>query len=377
MRTTDFQLLDDAIRIHWGNATQTDYPLIWLRDNDPADLHPDTEERTFDLTSVSLDIQPHHCTIVNDGLELRWPDKEHDSHYEFTWLLTHQPGKKLHDPADVDQDLWNRASLKQIPRFCANACMNSDDALLDALLLVKSKGIAIFEGLPDEQLSGEKLGDLIGFKRRTNFGVTFDVVNKPEPNNLAYTALTLPLHIDLTNQESIPGYQFLHCCENTASGGESVFADGYKICADLHDNNPEFFEILSQTPLPWRFHDEDCDIRFHRPIIDQRDDGRFTQFAFNAHIMDIPDLKPKELQRFYAAYQSLMKRMRQEDYAIKHQLSSGEMVMFDNRRVLHGRSAFDPHSGSRHLRGFYVDHNEVNSRIRVLSRPKDQTVAEA
>ena len=49
-------------------------------------------------------------------------------------------------------------------------------------------------------------------------------------------------------------------------------------------------------------------------------------------------------------------------------LAPGEMAMFDNTRVLHGRTAFDPSSGDRHLRGYYIEKNEIDSRIRVLSR---------
>jgi gamma-butyrobetaine dioxygenase len=32
-------------------------------------------------------------------------------------------------------------------------------------------------------------------------------------------------------------------------------------------------------------------------------------------------------------------------------LAAGQMVAFDNRRVLHGREAFDPSTGRRFLQG--------------------------
>jgi gamma-butyrobetaine dioxygenase len=63
-----------------------------------------------------------------------------------------------------------------------------------------------------------------------------------------------------------------------------------------------------------------------------------------------------------------MIRMRDPRYVIRYSLSPGEMVAFDNRRVLHGRTAFDATSGDRHLRGYYIEQNEIDSRIRVLSR---------
>ena len=41
------------------------------------------------------------------------------------------------------------------------------------------------------------------------------------------------------------------------------------------------------------------------------------------------------------------------------------MAAFDNRRILHGREAFDPNTGFRHLRGCYVDRGEFDSRLRI------------
>ena len=193
---------------------------------------------------------------------------------------------------------------------------------------------------------------MIGFKRRTNFGTTFEVVNNPSPNNLAYTALPLPLHTDLPNQEQIPGYQFLHCLRNSVTGGASVFADGFRICTDLRAQAPEDFDLLSGLQIPWRFHDENDDVRFRRSIIELDSMGDLSGLAFNAHIADVPDLPSSQLLDFYQAYQGLMQRIREPQYRICHTLGPGEMVMFDNRRVLHGREGFDPGSGERHLRGF-------------------------
>lgn len=60
--------------------------------------------------------------------------------------------------------------------------------------------------------------------------------------------------------------------------------------------------------------------------------------------------------------------LRDPAYAVSLKLGSGEMVVFDNRRVLHGREAFNPATGYRHLHGCYVDRGEWDSRIRVLAR---------
>ena len=59
----------------------------------------------------------------------------------------------------------------------------------------------------------------------------------------------------------------------------------------------------------------------------------------------------------------------------RFKLQAGEMVVFDNRRILHGRDAFDPSTGHRLLKGFYVDRGEFDSKIRMLAYATDHPPA--
>lgn len=357
-----------CLAVRWNDESVTEFPFIWLRDNDVAELHATTRERTFDLTRVPIDIEPSEIACETACVRLWWPDRDDCSVYAADWLFRHRPGIPRQDPATVRQQLWNAAQLDPLPRFSASDCRDNPATLAEALRTVKSKGLILFHGLEQTTEAAYEFANVIGFKRQTNFGVTFEVVNKPDPNNLAYTADALPLHIDLTNQELVPGYQFLHCIRNEATGGESIFADGYRICADFAAACPDYFETLKRISIPCRFHDETCDIRRHRPVISQAANGEFTQLVFNAHLADVPDMPIDDIIEFYEAYQALMKLARGSQYSIRFMLEPGEMVMFDNRRVMHGRGAFDPSSGVRHLCGYYIDRNEVDSRLRVLAR---------
>ena len=49
-------------------------------------------------------------------------------------------------------------------------------------------------------------------------------------------------------------------------------------------------------------------------------------------------------------------------------------MCFDNYRILHGRSAFDPNSGHRHLQGCYIDRDDFLSRIRTLEEAAPASV---
>ncbi len=368
MKIADVTRGERGFTITWADQSVAEFPFVWLRDNDRDELHPQTLERVFDLASVDRNVHPESFELGRCELIVHWPHKSDPSIYMMDWLHAHRPGHRRHDPSIVKRTLWDRETLTDIPRIDASECTQSVAALKNALLTAKRIGLLIIEGLDDSPLAGEAFGDLIGFKRETNFGVMFEVVSRPEPNNLAFTSMALPLHTDLPNQKVIPGYQFLHSFRNDASGGESVFADGFRICTDLAKEQPQEFELLKRVQLPWRFHDESCDIRQHRPIISQQANGDFDCFVFNAHLADLPDMETNVLYDFYAAYRNLMIRVRDPKYAIHCVLAPGEMAMFDNMRVLHGRTAFDPASGDRHFQGYYIEQNEFDSRIRVLSR---------
>lgn len=365
MKARKFTQQDRGIAVAWSDDSSSFFPYVWLRDNDQSDLHPQTRERTFDLTGISMDVKPKSCVVQGEVLQLLWEGKDQPSPYPAAWLHRHRPGQRRVDPARVRPGFWGADS--PILKMGADRCTTSK-GLLELLSALKRQGLVVVGGLDEDERAGERFGDAIGFKRPSNFGATFEVVSKPDPNNLAYTSIELPLHTDLPNQTLIPGYQFLHCISNDASGGESTFADGYYLCDEFRSEFPGYFEILSQVEIPFRFHDDCSDIRSRRCVIGLDDEGQVDTLAFNAHIADIPDLPAEQLEHFYVAYQCLMKTIREPRFMVRYRLSPGEMVIFDNRRVLHGRQAFDADSGLRHLRGYYIDATEIDSRLRVLTR---------
>lgn len=359
----------ECLTIHWTDNTFSAFPYLWLRDTDPAGFHAQTGERTFDLTSVSPDIRATSTEIDADTLIVNWPDSTTPSRFPLDWIRQHQPGRHREDRALVSPRLW-RGTITgtDIARFTAEGLLHSDSVLDDWLQATKRDGLSIVDGLEDSIEAAKTIAMRVGHLRKTNFGTTFEVISKSDPNNLAYTAEALPLHTDLTNQELPPGYQFLHCLANEASGGGSLFCDGFAVACDLEKLAPELVDRLASTSVPFRFHDTDTDIRARKYVLTRNGAGHIDEICFNAHLADILDLEPDELLPYYTAYRHFMALTRSPDYLLKYRLQAGEMVVFDNRRVLHGREAFEPGSGYRHLHGCYVDRADWDSRLRVLSQ---------
>ena len=69
----------------------------------------------------------------------------------------------------------------------------------------------------------------------------------------------------------------------------------------------------------------------------------------------------------YAALKIFYEYTRDSRFTIRYRLNPGDLIVFDNRRILHGRDEIIP-DGERRLRGCYMDQDEVYSRYRVLDR---------
>ena len=84
--------------------------------------------------------------------------------------------------------------------------------------------------------------------------------------------------------------------------------------------------------------------------------------------MHAPAVDQEEMDAVYRAYRKFAALIDDARFRLRFRLAPGEVVGFDNSRVLLGRTAFDESGGRRHLRGIYIDRDELLSRIRMLER---------
>ena len=357
-----------SLEVTWNDGRSYAFPLIWLRDNCdcPRCLHPHTRERTFDLLTV-----PETPRVASAGLAGRgavmvlWGDDGHTSKYEPDWLRRYAFESSDDDLTRPDVVLWDASLSGHVPRFDYRAVMESEQGLEAWLSALLGHGVAVVADTPCRDREVVRVTERIAYARRSNFGEHFEVQTETNPINNAYTALKLPNHTDLCNWERSPGYQFLHCLENAATGGESTLVDGFRIAEALRRADAGAFRVLSTMPVLFRFHDTECDLRFHAPIVGLDGSGRFERIRFNFGLFGVQALPPDETAALYAAYRKFAQLVRDDRYQIRFRLRPGDLLTFDNWRVLHGRLAYQPSTGKRHLQGCYVDRDEVLSRLRM------------
>lgn len=207
-----------------------------------------------------------------------------------------------------------------------------------------------------------------GFIRETNFGALFDVQSVLQASDLAYTSYALDPHTDNPYRDPVPGIQLLHCLVNETGGGLSTLVDGLAVAEALRHDNHDAFDALARTKLRFRYADPDTDLVAEAPILSLDSEGRFVAIRYSPRLDFVPLLPFAELNRYYAARRLLDRLLRSSRFERRFTLQRGELIMFDNRRLLHGRTGFKAESGRRHLQGCYIDADGPRSLCRVLSR---------
>ena len=78
-----------------------------------------------------------------------------------------------------------------------------------------------------------------------------------------------------------------------------------------------------------------------------------------------------DLPRAYAALRHFSRLAADPRFQLRYPFAPGDLVGFDNRRILHGRDRYETggaDGGHRHLRGLYIDHDEIQAHLRLRHR---------
>ncbi|MXW99805.1 MAG: HD domain-containing protein [Acidimicrobiaceae bacterium] len=301
---------------------------------------------------------------VLDGWTVVRTDRTGD---ELTVTLHHRSGERhvcripTAEPGDLSAEPWVPAFAEQL-RAGSTSWTGDHGPFVDQLA---RWGIALLHDCGVEPGTVLEVGNTIGFVRETNYGSLFDVVAEPDPVNLAFTPLALPAHTDNPYREPCPTAQLLHCLAAANGGGASRFVDGFAAAALLRAEDPTAFETLTTTDVTFRYRSAGVDLQARRPLIELDCDGAVRAVSVNNRSMESLGADRAETATFYGAYRVLVDLLERDDIGIEIALRPGELVAFDNRRVLHGRRAFRV-TERRHLQGCYIDMDAIRSAARLM-----------
>ena len=366
-------LTDNTVRVTWADGVFLDCFSSWLAENSVGlGIEPTTREGMIDPADLPPADALQTAVVGIDGeLVLTWHGHD-DTRIHPGWLR--HVVERRHEPqygiGPIER--WDSTTLLEPPSLEGATVLTDPKVLRRWLSLMTIYGLARLRNTPATPEFVGELAQLIGPIRDTNFGDVWDVKAKLNADSTAYTGLNLGQHTDLPTRETPPGFQFLHCVENTCNGGWSRMTDGLSVVDVLASQFPE--DLTALRTLRWVFFNRSrhADHRWAAPMIEGGENGVPLTIRAFYPVRGFPDMDASDVPRAYSAMRRFSQVAHDASLQIRYPFAPGDIVAFDNRRVLHGRDAFDPGAGSRHLRGTYIDHDDVYSRLRVLNRHFDQ-----
>ena len=357
----------EDLTLTWQNSYSV-YSALWLRDNDPARRDARTGQRLHSVADLPLEPKLTSAEHAPPGhLTLHWEDG-HVSVFSLPWLKAY------------DLSLRTGVRPMRLPWLGQPAahfawCDYGDwvahpAAREDWLYYAARDGIAFLRHVPLEEATVLRVAELIGYVRETNYGRVFDVRTVAQPNNLAYTSLALPVHTDNPYRDPVPGFQLLHCLTMAGEGGDSIFVDGMAVAERVRAQDAEAFSTLCKTPVLFRFQDATVDFAAERTLLEMDAHGQFRAIYYNDRSIAPLPMKGPQLKKYYPAYRVLAEFLRDPAREVVYRLQPGELVLFDNTRILHGRTAFSIETHDRHLQGCYLDADGLYSSLAVLARQR-------
>ncbi|MDX1710303.1 MAG: TauD/TfdA family dioxygenase [Rhodovibrionaceae bacterium] len=340
---------------------------LWLRERsmEAGCVDPDNHQRLYEPWELPADLRVESVRIVGpDRLALSFSDG-HRCRLDVDGILI-ELGWMSDPEAPPAPEPWD-SNLAARPE--ASWMELDDPARLQALLGGFFRyGFCILHATPVRPGALAEIAGRFGFLRDTNFGSLFDVMSKPNPSDLAYTGSGILAHSDNPYRHPVPGIQLLHCLVNEAEGGLSTLVDGLRIAQELERLAPEEAEVLASTPVRFRYHSDVAIMESRAPLLQRDAEGRIVQVRLSSRLDYVPPMEPDRLEIFFSGRRRLHRLAGNPRFEIRFRLRPGMVLMMDNHRLLHGRTAFDHLSGRRHLQGGYIDHDGPESLYRMLRR---------
>ena len=337
---------------------------LWLRErvNNRELLDQNTGQRLYDPSDLNHSVKIKKALIKKNSLNVEFTDGI-ESEYQIEDLIN-EINKNL---SNKKISLWNsNIKNKPISRFKLNM-FNKKEGFCFLKKFYKY-GFSILKKTPAKKNFVIKFANLIGVVRPTNFGILFDVKSVRKANDLAYTPHSLAAHTDNPYRKPIPGIQILHCIKNDSKGGHSTLTDGFAVAEYLRKKHKIFFKLLTSVKIRFTYVSKDTILENWGETIELNKNGSLKRVRLSPRLDYVPVLKKDQLNQFYKARSFFIKLCNSKKFMIQFKLEPGDLMIMDNYRTLHGRTAYSMNIGERHLQGCYIDHDSAESKMKYLKK---------
>ncbi len=369
IRLTEAGFDGGLIALRWSDGDSSAFHPIWLRDNcrcvecgDPAIGY-----RRLQLTDIAEDCFARELRVDPDELSIEW-NNGHRSVYSSSWLRDHAYDRDHREARAFKPQPWEEAFRQQPPRFEYARVAADDGMLLQVLQKVRDHGLCFIVNAPAEPGIAETLARRFGFPQESNFGRVQDLKFDPGKRSIANDVKALKPHTDEPYRASPPGLLLFHCIANDQTGaGSSLFMDGFELAERLRVHDGEGFAALATYAQAYRRHfADDVDLIAEFPILSLDEFGNLCGIRLNDRVAAPLSIPPRQVETYYRGLRYLLQQAESDELMLKKTLQPGDIAIFDNHRVLHGRSDLTI-DGQRWLQWLQIERGDFHSSLRILA----------
>ena len=358
--------LDDQLEVEWADGHQYAFGFFWLRDNakDESSFDIRSNQRELFTAGLPFDIKPISADLEADqqAIAVRWPDIDAVVCYKSD-MLYRESIRSLKGADIQGRKVWGASKGAQ--QFTLDSLLKErPSAGMSLVKALHADGFALINDCPAEKGSVNQIASFLGYVRETIFGGVWEFEADGDMADSAYTSKALRPHTDGSYSFDAPGAQILLCVENDAEGGKSIIVDGYKIAEQMKREHPGQYADLARLDVEGVYAGDGVELRARRPTFREDSQGNLVQVTFNNYDRSELLYPEPQMNCFYQALQTFDLALNDSANQWTHQLTVGQALVFDNWRMLHGRTAF---SGNRKMTGAYTNREDLESRIRLLT----------
>ena len=358
----NIKILPNSLSVKFKNKHQENFPNIWLRDHakDEENWDKRSHQRKTYTASLDIGIQIKQAKIKNDGshLEILWSDMENIVKYSSEYLFKNILNKKNNNH---NLELWKKKDIKEDIYFNFKDILD-DEGFKTFLKKLYSLGFCVITNCDTNLKTVEILAKKIGYVRHSIFGGLWEFESNEDMADSAYTQEELRPHTDSTYSIDAPGLQLLLCCDYKAKGGESIMVDGFNIAKVIKNDDKNLFDLMSRIEVPGKYIGDGVMLEAKRPIF-RLDNDKLIQVSFNNYDRTEFRMDESLTVKFYEAIKKFDNLANSKEFQWRHILKPGELLIFNNWRILHGRGSF---KGKRKMAGCYINMEDFSSRCKTI-----------
>lgn len=349
---------------------------LWLRDacGCGSCRRASTNERLFDptglgrsLTLVSVD--PLQPASAEEPVEISFSDG-HSSRFPLTDLLA--AADYSTNGSSVRPDPLTEARLSSSTTLFETKVEALEHTLAELLDAVWFDGLAMVRGVEPTEAGLLSVAEQIGPVMPTNYGITWsfeaEVPPAGGPISRVESRDALRMHADLPYRANPPGVQLNLGVSAASKGGASTFVDAYTMAERVRAVDPRAWELLTTVPFTYPYRRPGVDLSGGGPMVGLGPDGRYGIVRRAPDLVGSPQVSTEDATDLYRALALWQELVDNPANQLQVRLEEGDLVIFDNHRLLHGRTAFELQPGERRcLMGCYLDMDELRNRRAILA----------